>query len=409
MGATNTILEVPDAAEVLRRIEQDGHRAFFAAPTLWVAMANHADFETRDLGRLAVKGHEAVQAFQVQRSRGARSRIEVGRERGLTPFVGRDRELTLLLDRFREAAAGHGQVVFVAGEAGIGKSRLLHELRHALGEQAVPPTWLEGQCVSFGQSIPFLPLTNMLRKNFGIEEFDGEPEIIAKVERGAQRMGELTAHVPFLRYLLSVDPGDPAIAMMDAAARRRSVFAALRALAVRGASLRPLVLVVEDLHWMDTSSEEYLGSLIDSMAAVPLMLVLTYRVGYTPPFRTRSFQSTIGLTTLGERDALAVACGALGTDDLPREVTAALMDKAEGVPLFIEEVAKTLLDIGMLRREGDRLTLVKGAGEISVPAGQAGSVVWSTGLCGLWHRCGGVLILKSLAVLLQEWPSWARS
>jgi tetratricopeptide (TPR) repeat protein len=127
------------------------------------------------------------------------------------------------------------------------------------------------------------------------------------------------------------------------------------------------VLVVEDLHWMDTSSEEYLGSLIDSMTAVPLMLVLAYRVGYTPPFRTRSFQSTISLTTLGEGEALAVARGVLGAAELPREVTAALMEKAEGVPLFIEEVAKTLLDIGVLRREGDRVTLVKGPGEINVP------------------------------------------
>jgi len=322
-------------------------------------------FETRDLGRLAVKGHEAVQAFQVQRSRGARSRIEVGRDRGLTPFVGRERELALLVDRFREAAAGRGQVVFVAGDAGIGKSRLLYELRRTLVERA---TWVEGQCVSFGQSIPFLPLIDMLRKNFEIEEFDGEPEIIAKVERGTQRMGELALHVPFLRYLLSVDPGDSAVAMMDAATRRRSVFAALRALALRGASLRPLVLVIEDLHWMDTSSEEYLGSLIDSMAAVPLMLLLTYRIGYTPAFRTRSFQTSISLTSLGEGEAMAVARGVLGAGELPREVTAALMDKAEGVPLFIEEVAKTLLDIGVLRREGDRVTFVKSpGGAISVP------------------------------------------
>ncbi len=324
-------------------------------------------FETRDLGLLAVKGHEAAHAFEVLRPRGSRSRIDIGQERGLTTFVGRERELALLVDRFREAAAGRGQVVFVAGDAGIGKSRLLYELRRALGDLALPVTWLEGQCVSFGQSIPFLPLVDLLRKSFEIEEFDGEPEIIARVEHGAQGVGELAPHVPFIRYLLSVDPGDPAIAAMDAASRRRSLFAALRALTRREARLRPLVLVVEDLHWMDGGSEEYIGSLIDSMTAVPLMLILTYRVGYTPPFRTRSFQSTISLTTLGESEALAVARGVLGAAELPREVTAALMDKAEGVPLFIEEVAKTLLDIGVLRRDGDRVTLVKGPGEISVP------------------------------------------
>jgi class 3 adenylate cyclase/tetratricopeptide (TPR) repeat protein len=324
-------------------------------------------FETRDLGPLAVKGHDPVRAFEVQRPRGTRSRIEIGQERGLTPFVGRARELALLVDHFREAAAGRGQVMFVAGDAGIGKSRLLHELRQAIAEAGLPATWLEGQCVSFGQSIPFLPIVDLLRKNFRIEEFDGEPEIIAKVERGVQELGELDEQAPFLRYLLSVDPGDPAIAMMDAANRRRFVFAALRALALRGASRRPLVLVVEDLHWMDTSSEEYLGSLIDTMAAAPLLLILTYRVGYTPPFRTRSFQSTITLTTLGEGEALAVARGVLGAADLPAEVTAALMEKAEGVPLFIEEVAKTLLDIGVLRRDGDRIALVKHGAEISVP------------------------------------------
>jgi hypothetical protein len=137
-------------------------------------------FETRDLGRIAVKGHEPVHAFEVQRTRGSRSRIEIGRERGLTPFVGRVRELGLLVDRFREPVAGRVQVVFVAGEAGIGKSRLLHEFRQAIMEVESSATWLEGQCVSFGQSIPFLSVVDLLRKDFAIEEFDGEPEIVFK-------------------------------------------------------------------------------------------------------------------------------------------------------------------------------------------------------------------------------------
>jgi tetratricopeptide (TPR) repeat protein len=106
---------------------------------------------------------------------------------------------------------------------------------------------------------------------------------------------------------------------------------------------------------------------MDSITAVPLMVILTFRVGYTPPFGSRSFQSTITLTTLGQRDALAVASGALGAADLPSEVAAALMEKAEGVPLFIEEVAKTLVDLGVLRREDGRVTLVRRAGDISVP------------------------------------------
>jgi tetratricopeptide (TPR) repeat protein len=314
-----------------------------------------------------VKGREAVHAFEVLRPLVERSRVAIGGERGLTPFVGRQREMDVLLERFEDVAAGRGQVIFIAGDAGIGKSRLLYELRRALDARGHRVTWREGQCVSYGQTIPFLPLMDQLRRNFGIEELDGEAEIITRVEQGMRGMGGVEAHIPFIRYLLAVDPGDPAVAAMDPATRRRMVFGALRALTLRGAALRPLVLVIEDLHWMDASSEEYLGSLMDSMAAVPLMLILTYRIGYTPPFRAHSFQAALSLSTLPDGEALAVARGALGVADLPAEVASALMDKAEGVPLFIEEVAKTLVDLGVLRREGDGLTLVKGHAAISVP------------------------------------------
>ncbi|MBI4245679.1 MAG: tetratricopeptide repeat protein, partial [Candidatus Rokubacteria bacterium] len=228
-------------------------------------------------------------------------------------------------------------------------------------------TWLEGRCISFGQAIPFLPLIDQLRENFRIEEFDGEPEIIAKVEQGMRRMGELEAHIPSIRSLLAVDPGDPGMAAMDASARRKKIFDAVRALSLRGARIRPLVLVFEDLHWIDTSTEEYLGSLMDSVAGVPLLLILTYRVGYTPPFGSRSFYTTITLRSLSEAEALAMAGRVLGTEQFPGELKAALMEKAEGVPLFVEEVTKTLLDLGVLRRENGGYLMVKGMAEVSVP------------------------------------------
>ena len=196
-------------------------------------------FETLDMGSREVKGHEPVRAWQVVRARGSRSRIAIAHERGLTPFVGRERELQTLLDRFSDAEAGRGQVVFVAGDAGIGKSRLLHELRRRLADENRRASWIEGQCVSFGQSIPFLPLIDILKKNFRIEEFDGEPEIIAKVEHGMRRMGDLDAHMPYIHYLLSVDPGDPAVPTLDAATRRRLAFDALKALTLRAPAFVP--------------------------------------------------------------------------------------------------------------------------------------------------------------------------
>lgn len=324
-------------------------------------------FETLDLGEIQVKGHTPVQAFEVLRPLGHRARLDVAVEHGLTPLVGRDRELATLLDLFRHVKAGRGQVVLVTGEAGIGKSRLLFELRRALVQAGEDATWLEGRCISFGQSIPLLPVIDQLRENFRIEEFDGEPEVIAKVEHGMRRLGGLEAHIPYIRYLLSVDPGDPAIVALDPSVRRKQVFDALRALTLRGVSLRPSVSVYEDLHWIDSSSEEFLGSLVDSVAGMPLLLILTYRVGYNPPFGSRSFFTTLNLHSLSEAETLTMAGRVLGTDQFPPELTTALMEKAEGVPLFVEEVTKTLLDLGVLRREDGGYRMVKGIAEVNVP------------------------------------------
>jgi class 3 adenylate cyclase/tetratricopeptide (TPR) repeat protein len=324
-------------------------------------------FETRDLGELPVRGHAPVHAFEVLRARGRKARLDVESERGLSPLVGRDRDVATLLEVFSRARAGQGQVVFVAGEAGIGKSRLLLEFRRQLATAGEPATWLEGRCVSFGQSSPLLPVVDQLRENFRIDEFDGEPEIIAKIERGMRRMGGLEPHIPFVRYLLSVDPGDPAVAAMDASRRRKSSFDAVLAMSLRGATLRPLIFVFEDLHWVDTSTEAYLAALIDSVAATRILIVATYRLGYSPPFGTRSFQTRITLSALSEADALAMAGRILGVERFPADVTRALLDKAEGVPLFIEEVTKTLLDLGILVRENGGYRVARPLRDAAVP------------------------------------------
>ncbi len=333
--------------------------------TTWKAVGGF--FEALDLGPVEVKGHAPIRAYEILRPRGRRSRLDVAAERGLTALVGRERELATLLDRFQEMKAGQGQVAFLTGEAGIGKSRLVLEFHRALAEAGESVTWLEGQCVSFGQSIPFLPIVDQLRRNFGIEEFDGEPEIIAKIEHAMRRMGGLVEHIPYVRYLLSVDPGDPAIVTMEALARRRKIFEAVRAMSARGAQLRPIVFVFEDLHWVDSSTEEYLGSLMDSVASAPIMLVMTYRLGYTPPFGSRSFATTLMLRTLSETEALTMAGRVLGTEQFPPELRAALMEKAEGVPLFVEEVTKTLLDLGVIRRTNGGYRMVKGVADVAVP------------------------------------------
>jgi len=340
--------------------------------TVVVSAATHklvtGFFDTRDLGEHVVKGHpEPVRVYAVLRTRGRRTRLEVAAERGLTPRVGRDRELATLLDIFQQAQAGHGQVVSITGEACIGKSRLVLECRRALAAAGASVTWLEGQCLSFGQAIPFLPVIDQLRANFSIEEADGEPEIIAKVEDGMRRMGAIDAYIPAIRYLLAVDPGDAALSAMEPAARRKQLVDAVLALSLRGAQLRPLVLVYEDLHWSDTSTEALLGTLRDAIAGVPVLLLLTYRVGYTPPFGSRSFHTTLTLQSLSEADTIAMASRILDTEHFPEELKTVLLEKAEGVPLFVEEVVKTLLDVGALRRDNGGYRVVQGLAETRVP------------------------------------------
>ena len=357
---------VGDTTNVAARLQQNARPG-----SVLVGASTHrliaGYFETLDLGELPVKGHAPVPAFEVVRARGRKARLDVESERGLTPLVGRDRDITTLTEVFTRVQEGQGQVVFVAGEAGMGKSRLVLEFRRRLAAAAEPPTWLEGRCISFGQSSPLLPVVDQLRENFGIDEFDGEPEIIAKVEHGMRRLGGLEPHVPFVRYLLSVDPGDPAVTAMDAARRRKCIFDAVLAMSLRGAARRPLVFVFEDLHWVDASTEEYLAALIDSIAATRILVVATHRFGYSPPFGTRSFQTRMTLGPLSEADALTMAGRMLGVERFPADVTRALLDKAEGVPLFVEEVTKTFLDLGILERENGGFRVARPIGDATVP------------------------------------------
>jgi class 3 adenylate cyclase/tetratricopeptide (TPR) repeat protein len=324
-------------------------------------------FETLEVGELEIKGHAPVRAFEVLRPHGRRARRDLAVERALTPLVGRDRPLATFGDLFTEVKAGHGKVVFVSGEAGIGKSRLLIEFRRLLAAASEEFSWLEGRCVSFGASSPMLPILDQLRENFRIDENDGEPEIIAKIEHGMRRLGGLDSEVPYIRYLLAVDPGDQAVLAMDAAARRTRIFNGLRALALRGAGMRPLVLIFEDMHWADSSTLEYLDFLMDSVAGARLMLILTHRLEYAPRFGTKGSHDTINLRHLTDEQTLEMASRFLGSELFPEELRSALMQKAEGVPLFVEEVTKTLLDLGYITRENGRYKMAKALDDLAIP------------------------------------------
>src|SRR5215510_135826 len=324
-------------------------------------------FVTRPLGEWAIKGKaEPVNAYEVVRTRGLRTRLEVGAERGLTPFVGREHELALLQERWAEARAGRGQVVCLMGEAGIGKSRLLLEFQRRLPDK--PVTWLTGRCISYGKEMAYLPIIDLLKHNFQVEEGDDDATISAKIEQGMVALGEeLQPAIPYIKYLLSVPPGDDAVLRMDAQQRRLKLFEALRAMMLQGGQRRPLVLAVEDLHWIDKTSEEVLLYLADSLPTARVLLLVTYRPGYENPFGERTYTTRLGLRTLSDRDSLRLAAGMLVMAEFPPELRDLIVRRAEGNPFFLEEVLTSLLEVEALRQRNGSYVLTRHIAEIYVP------------------------------------------
>ena len=321
---------------------------------------------TSSLGEFSLKGiREPVPVWEVLSGRGARTRLEIEAERGLTPFVGRAHELMLLQNCFEKARAEQGQMVFIVGEPGIGKSRLLHEFHRQLGNEA---TWCEGHAISFGWSIAYHPLIDLLRRNFRVDENDSEEVIIEKIERGVLRLGnDLKTILPYLKYLLAVEPGDPAVKSMEPQLRRAGIFDALGKLTLRAAEIRPQVVVFEDLHWMDQATEFYLRYITDGIPAGRVLVILTYRPGYINPVEERTFQTRIALSSLASADSIAMARSLLSVDSLPEDLQTLVVRKAEGNPFFVEEVVKSLIEVGAIRRSEDRFVLTKPLDGVAIP------------------------------------------
>ncbi|HSJ99324.1 MAG TPA: adenylate/guanylate cyclase domain-containing protein [Myxococcota bacterium] len=313
-------------------------------------------FELREVGDLEVRGRSArVRVFEVEGERAVRDRIEARAGEGLTPFVGRRRELEALAAALDAARCGHGQVVFLVGDAGAGKSRLLYELRARLAEE--PHSWFEGRCSSYGRNTAFGPLIDGLRREFGIDDRDDESTALARIARAEAEAGDTLAWtLPYLRQLLSLSPGDEALAALDPATRRSETLRALLARLLRAAGQQLLTIVIEDLHWIDAASEEVLGFLADSVPAARVLLVFTHRPGYRQPFGDRSYHHRIALQPLTEPDMTVMTGALLGLREVPPELRRLIARKAEGNPFFVEEVAVSL-------RERDAL----GDTSVSIP------------------------------------------
>ena len=268
-------------------------------------------------------------------------------ERALSPLVGRERELALLDEVLEQVERGQGQAVGIVGEAGVGKSRLLYEFRQRLAGQRV--TVLEGRCLSYGSAMPYLPLLDLLRSHCGITEADSPEHITEKVRIGLQDVAlEPEEYAPYLLHLLGVPAGTEPLALLTPEAVKARTFATLRQMSLNGSQRQPLILVVEDLHWIDKTSEEYLAALVESLAGAPLLVLGTYRVGYHLPWLDKSYTTQLTLRRLSPQDSLAVVHATGQGASLPEALVHELLDKAEGNPFFLEELTRAVLERGEL-------------------------------------------------------------
>jgi class 3 adenylate cyclase/ribosomal protein L40E len=289
-------------------------------------------FRFEALGEKEVKGkEELVKVYRVIVPSTRRTRFDVSAERGLTPFVARERELELLLDGFERSKAGGGQAFSIMGEAGVGKSRLLYEFRKAVTNQYI--TFLEGKCLSYSRGVAYHPVMDILKSNFDIHEGDGDLEIREKVIRGLRILGvDEASTLPYVLELLSVkNSGIDEIPMSPEARKNRTV-EAIKRITLKGSEIRPLIMAFEDLHWMDRSSEDVLKYILESIPGARVLLIFTYRPEFVHTWSSKSFHNQVTLNRLSNRESLTMVSHLLGTEDIDSDLEELILEKTEGVP-----------------------------------------------------------------------------
>jgi tetratricopeptide (TPR) repeat protein len=320
------------------------------------------------LGQFPVKGlTEPVEVFELTGASTIRRRLQASAARGLTRFVGRQHELESLQQTLEQAGAGHGQVVAVVGEAGVGKSRLVYEFVHA----HYTPGWLvlESVSVSYGKATPYFPVIDLLKRYSHVEEHDDTRTIRAKVTGQVLTLDPaLQDTVPVLLALLDALPEDSPFVQLDPPQRRQRILDALKRLFLRESQMQPLVLVFEDLHWIDSETQALLDSLVESLPTAQLLLLVNYRPEYQHTWGSKTYYTQLRLDPLPPVSADELLQALLGDDASLQPLTQLLITRTEGNPFFLEESVRTLVETGVLHGERGAYHLGQALPTIQVPA-----------------------------------------
>jgi tetratricopeptide (TPR) repeat protein len=325
-------------------------------------------FRFEVLGEHAVKGRaDTVKAYRVIAPSTRRTRFDVSAERGLTPFVARERELEMLLDGFERSKTGRGQAFSIMSEAGVGKSRLLYEFRKAVSNEDV--TFMEGKCLSYSRGVAYHPVIDIVKSNFDVAESDGDLEVREKLQRGLKFLDtDESSTLPYLLELLSVKESGVDPISMSTEARKDRIIGALNRITVKASQIGPVIMAIEDLHWIDKSSEDTLKALLDSISGEKIFLILTYRPVYVHTWSAKSYHSQVNLNRLSNRESLAMVTYLLGTDEIDRQLEELILEKTEGVPFFIEEFIKSLKDLKIIEKKKTAYHLAKDLQEVTIPS-----------------------------------------
>jgi tetratricopeptide (TPR) repeat protein len=322
----------------------------------------------RSLGPVPIRGlGEPVEVFELLAAASSRTRLQVSAARGLTRFIGRDAELEQLCTALERAGAGHGQVVAVVGEPGVGKSRLVWELAHSHRTRA----WLvlESSSVSYGTATTFLPVIDLMKAYFGIEDRDDARRVREKLTGKLLTLDEaLRPALPALQSLLDLPVEDAAWTSLDADQRRRRLLDAVKRLLLRESEVQPLLLIFEDLHWIDADTQALLESLVESVPSHRVLLVVNYRPEYQHHWGSKTYYGQIRLDPLPAETAETLLEVLLGGDAGLAPLTSLLIERAQGNPFFLEESVRALAETGALAGERGAYRLAKAVHVVQVPA-----------------------------------------
>ena len=368
-GSRREQLALGEAPNVAARIQ-----ALAEPDTVVISAATHRlverSFTCRALGARELRGTDAPQAvYQVVAERGRSHGVADGvTVPAPTPLVGREREVALVLERWEAAADAMGQVVLITGEAGIGKTRLTQTACERLAD--IAHTRIESRCSPYRQHSPMHVVIELLQGALGFERDDTAEMLLRRVERMLAESGVAAAEgVPLLASLLGLpSPGQHAALSWTPQRQKQRTIAIVLDLLRTLATRRPLMLLVEDLHWVDASSLELLSLLVEQVATAPICVLLTARPDFRPPWPALSHTIQVTLTRLPRRQTEQMVLSVAGGKALPGEVLQQVLTGADGVPLFVEEITKMVLESGLLRDGEARYELQAPLGSLAIPA-----------------------------------------